>query len=127
MPIIGRQAHRAKQLGYSENASVIRARMCGFKATGDSSVHAAMEGKPLTAVAEIRSSDFMIIPSNNADPRPISRDTVVPVKQIRLQTMPFVSTFALGTGAGFYRSVRGTSVVNLAGVPAQGSEAVMYQ
>jgi len=125
MPIICRQVHRAKQLAISENASAIRARMCGFKATGYSSVHAVIGAKPLTAAAEIRSSDFMIIPSNNADPRQISRDTVVPVKQIRLQTMPFVSTFALGTGAGFYSSVRGPVPWICAGVPAQGCEAVM--
>ena len=38
------------------------------KILGDSSVHAVIGAKPLTAAAEIRSSDFMIIPSNNADP-----------------------------------------------------------
>jgi 4-amino-4-deoxy-L-arabinose transferase-like glycosyltransferase len=64
------------------------------------------KAKPLVQGASIHPGDFMIIPSNNADylavPKPAD-----PVVEISRPIMPWIATFAPGTGAGFYSSVRG--------------------
>jgi hypothetical protein len=64
------------------------------------------KAKPLVQDAPIHSGDLMIIPSNNADylavPQPVD-----PVVEISRPIMPWIATFAPGTGAGFYSSVRG--------------------
>ena len=48
----------------------------------------------------------MIIPSNNADPVAIPGDSVVPLEQLE-RDLPCITTFAPGTGAGFYSNARG--------------------
>ena len=64
------------------------------------------KAKPLIQNAPIRHGDVMIIPSNNADYLTVAQPAV-PVEEIIRPTMPLVATFAPGTGAGFYSSVRG--------------------
>jgi len=64
------------------------------------------KAKPLTHDASIHRGDLVIIPSNNADYVPLTNDAV-PVVEITRPIMPLVATFAPGTGAGFYSSVRG--------------------
>ena len=64
------------------------------------------KAKPLVRNAPIHPGDLMIVPSNNADYLPVPK-TAVPVVEITRPIMPLVATFAPGTGAGFYSSVRG--------------------
>ncbi len=64
------------------------------------------KAKPLVQNAPIHPGDLVIIPSNNADSGPVP-NAVVPVVEITRPIMPLVATFAPGTGAGFYSSVRG--------------------
>lgn len=64
------------------------------------------KAKPLIRNAPIRPGDVMIIPSNNADYLTVA-EPAVPVEEIIWPIMPLVATFAPGTGAGFYSSVRG--------------------
>jgi len=64
------------------------------------------KAKPLVQNAPIRPGDVMIIPSNNADYLPVP-NPADPVVEITRPIMPMVATFAPGTGAGFYSSVRG--------------------
>ena len=64
------------------------------------------KARPWVQNARIRPGDLMIIPSNNADYLPLA-NPVDPVVEITRPIMPLVATFAPGTGAGFYSSVRG--------------------
>lgn len=64
------------------------------------------KSKPLVQNAPIHPGDLLIIPSNNADVLPLPRPAVLR-SEITCSIMPFVSTFASETGAGFYSSVRG--------------------
>jgi hypothetical protein len=64
------------------------------------------KAKPLIQNAPIQPGDLVIIPSNNADYLPIPNNAA-PVVEITRPIMPLVATFAPGTGAGFYSSVRG--------------------
>jgi 4-amino-4-deoxy-L-arabinose transferase-like glycosyltransferase len=64
------------------------------------------KAKPLVQNAPIHRDDMMIIPSNNADYLPVPKPAD-PVAEIICPIMPLVATFAPGTGAGFYSSVRG--------------------
>ncbi len=64
------------------------------------------QAQPLTREVSIRGGDFLIIPSNNADPLPPPQRAVWRAGVSR-SIVPFTATFAPGTGAGFYSSVRG--------------------
>lgn len=64
------------------------------------------KARPMVRDAPIRPGDLLIIPSNNADYLPPPRP-MVPRAAIARTIMPCVATFAPGTGAGFYSSVRG--------------------
>jgi hypothetical protein len=64
------------------------------------------KAKPLVQNAPIHRDDMMIIPSNNADYLPVPKPAD-PVAEIICPIMPLAATFAPGTGAGFYSSVRG--------------------
>ncbi len=64
------------------------------------------KARPVVQNARFRPHDILIIPSDNADPLPLP-DSAVPLEEISRPIMPLVSTFAPGTGAGFYSSVRG--------------------
>lgn len=64
------------------------------------------QAKPLVREASIRPGDFLIIPSNNADPLPPPRPAIWRGGVSR-SIIPLAATFAPGTGAGFYSSVRG--------------------
>lgn len=83
--------------------------------------------KPFVGGAVFRSGDVMIIPSNNADPNEIARESVIRVEEIALQTMPLVATFAPGTGAGFYSSARGPVPWVIGRIPSQRCEAVVFR
>jgi 4-amino-4-deoxy-L-arabinose transferase-like glycosyltransferase len=65
------------------------------------------KAKPLVQDAPIHPGDLLIIPSNNADYIPVP-SAAVPLLEITRPIMPLVATFAPGTGAGFYSSVRGS-------------------
>lgn len=65
------------------------------------------KAKPLIQNAPIHPGDLVIIPSNNADDIPLP-NAALPVIEITRPIMPLVATFAPGTGAGFYSSVRGS-------------------
>jgi 4-amino-4-deoxy-L-arabinose transferase-like glycosyltransferase len=64
------------------------------------------KAKPVVQDARFRPNDVLIVPSDNADALPLP-DSAVPVAEISRPILPFVSTFAPNTGAGFYSSVRG--------------------
>ncbi|MEO7167116.1 MAG: glycosyltransferase family 39 protein [Chthoniobacterales bacterium] len=64
------------------------------------------KAKPLAATSYVRPGDLIAIPSDNADPFPLPRPAVT-VAEISRPTLPLLTTFAPGTGAGFYSSVRG--------------------
>lgn len=64
------------------------------------------KAKPVAQDAPFRPNDILIVPSDNADALPIP-DSAIPLDEISRPIMPFVSTFAPDTGAGFYSSVRG--------------------
>jgi hypothetical protein len=83
--------------------------------------------KPFVKAAAIPSGSVMIVPSNNADPAAIPRASVIPVDEITLRSMPFIATFAPGTGAGFYSSVRGPVPWVIGHVLPQRCEAVVFR
>ena len=64
------------------------------------------KAKPLVQNAAIHPGDLIIIPSNNADYTAVP-NAGLPVAEFTRPIMPLVATFAPGTGAGFYSSVRG--------------------
>ncbi len=78
----------------------------------------------VTDTTEYRPGDLLVIPSNNADPRPISREFFVREDQFEIALPPLLTTFAPGTGAAFYSHARGPVPWLLGRVPPQTWEAV---
>ncbi|MEO8439432.1 MAG: glycosyltransferase family 39 protein [Spartobacteria bacterium] len=64
------------------------------------------KAKPMIQNAPIRPGDLLIVPSNNADVLPLPHPAVLR-REITRSLVPLVATFAPGTAAGFYSSVRG--------------------
>ena len=71
--------------------------------------------------------NVVVIPSDNADPIALSREAVASVGKLRLPLAPMLSTFAPGTGAGFYSSVRGPVPWMIGRVAPVEWEAVMFR
>lgn len=83
--------------------------------------------KPFNKMTAIQPGSFMVVPSNNADPTPIAKESAIPVEEFRLPVTSFVATFAPGTGAGFYSSVRGPVPWVVVRVPPEQWEAVFFR
>lgn len=83
--------------------------------------------EPITKTAQFLPGDFMIIPSNNIDPMAIPRESVVSLEQHERHLFPFATTFAPGTGAGFYSNARGPVPWLVGRVPVQRWEAVVFK
>jgi hypothetical protein len=64
------------------------------------------KAKQVVQGARFRPNDVLIVPSDNTDPLPLP-ESAIPLDEISRPIIPFVSTFAPNTEAGFYSSVRG--------------------
>lgn len=84
------------------------------------------KAKPLAATSSVRPGDLIAIPSDNADPFPLVRPAVT-VAKISRPALPFLTTFAPGTAAGFYSSVRGPVPWGIARIPPERFEMLKFQ